>query len=205
MIIFGTRGVTSTKGRGRFYCPQCGPDSAYAQKRARRFFTLYFIPIVPMDKLGEYVECQDCEGTFHVEVLDMDPDGGRAQIEAMYLVAMKQVLIATLLADGVVDDDEVELLQTIVAEAGGITVTLQDLREEIAEFEGRGIDPTALARELAGVLNDRGRESVLVAALRMAAADGVVDASELAEIERVGEALGMTHAHVAGVLSHAVS
>ena len=43
MIIFGTRGVSSTTGSGRFYCPRCEQERPYHSKRMRRFFTLYFI------------------------------------------------------------------------------------------------------------------------------------------------------------------
>ena len=55
-IIFGTRGVTSKKDRGQFQCPQCGSGCEYVHKSVRRFFTLYFIPVIPLDHLGEIAE-----------------------------------------------------------------------------------------------------------------------------------------------------
>ena len=39
MIIFGTRGVTSTLEKGDFLCPACCSHREYAHKRVRRFFT----------------------------------------------------------------------------------------------------------------------------------------------------------------------
>lgn len=203
MIIYGTRGVTRTREQGAFYCPQCGPDQSYKAKRARRFFTLYFIPLIPLDKLGDYVECQACQGTFNPEILDYDPNQEAAQTQALYVTAMKQVMIATLLADGVVDDDEVTLLQEIMLALGGIDVTIQDLREEIDEFSKRRIDPEKLLSELSGTLNDKGKEQVLKAAYRIAAADGHVDKSELQEIHNFGEAMNMSSAHINGVLTEA--
>ena len=53
MIIFGTRGVTFTPEKGEFFCPGCCAERSFARKSVRRFFTLYFIPLVPLDKLGE--------------------------------------------------------------------------------------------------------------------------------------------------------
>ncbi len=70
LIIFGRRGVTGTKGQGTFQCPACQTDQPYAHKHVRRFFTLYFIPLIPLGTVGEYVECGRCKGTFKPAVLD---------------------------------------------------------------------------------------------------------------------------------------
>lgn len=69
LIIFGRRTVTGSKGTGTFDCPQCGPAKPYNHRRQRRFFTLYFIPLIPLQTVGEYVECGGCKGTFKPEVL----------------------------------------------------------------------------------------------------------------------------------------
>ena len=72
MIIMGTRGVTMTPQKGDFYCPTCCETQPYHHKRVRRFFTLYFIPVIPLDVLGEYVECQTCMDTYKTAVLEID-------------------------------------------------------------------------------------------------------------------------------------
>ena len=59
-IVFGWRGITYTIGKGSFHCPGCGCQQMYRHRRSRRFFTLYFIPLIPLDKIGEFVECQIC-------------------------------------------------------------------------------------------------------------------------------------------------
>lgn len=64
MIIFGTRGITTTPEKGDFHCPSCDATQKYGLKRVRRFFTLYFIPLIPLNKLGEYVECVTCKDTY---------------------------------------------------------------------------------------------------------------------------------------------
>jgi hypothetical protein len=69
LIIFGSRSVTGSMGTGSFDCPQCGTNAPYEHKRVRRFFTLYFIPLIPLRTLGEYVECGQCRGTYKPEVL----------------------------------------------------------------------------------------------------------------------------------------
>ena len=60
LIIFGTKGVTSTVATGDFQCPACGRPAPYEHKRMRRFFTLYWIPLIPIGTMGEFVECLNC-------------------------------------------------------------------------------------------------------------------------------------------------
>ncbi len=69
MIIFGTRGRETNVGTGRFFCPACARQSTYSHHRVQRYFTLYFIPLIPMDVLGEYVECHSCSERFDAEIL----------------------------------------------------------------------------------------------------------------------------------------
>jgi zinc-ribbon family len=63
MIIWGSRGITSSLAKGFFHCPRCDQQRSYDHKKVRRFFTLFFIPLIPLESLGEYVECQFCKGT----------------------------------------------------------------------------------------------------------------------------------------------
>jgi uncharacterized tellurite resistance protein B-like protein len=70
-IIFGTRGIRSTVQEGQFYCPQCDGQTRFKQKKVTQFFTLYFIPLIPLGNKGTYVECQSCRNTFIDRILEM--------------------------------------------------------------------------------------------------------------------------------------
>jgi predicted RNA-binding Zn-ribbon protein involved in translation (DUF1610 family) len=73
-IIWGSRGLTSNKGHGKFYCPSCDEDDVnYDHKSVREWFTVYFIPIFPIGSAKHYVECQYCKNTFKESVLEMEP------------------------------------------------------------------------------------------------------------------------------------
>ena len=59
-IIFGMQDVT-TRGRdGKFNCPRCRAEKRYAHKSICSYFTLFFIPIFPVGKKREYIECFGC-------------------------------------------------------------------------------------------------------------------------------------------------
>lgn len=80
MIIFGTRTTNPTAGHGVFNCPRCGPQKPYSHKKAKRWFTLYFIPVIPLGTAGEWVECNACAGSFDMEALHYDPQAERAEM-----------------------------------------------------------------------------------------------------------------------------
>ncbi len=201
IIIFGTTGITLTKERGQFHCPQCSAKVSFKHKRVRRFFTLYFIPLIPLDLIGEYVECATCQGTFHIDVLKFDPAKQQLTIQAMFMVAMKQVMIAMLLADGAIDDAEVLELKATFEDLAGVSVTEQDLREEIAMVQQKGSSAIELVSGMAGGLNDKGKELVLTAAFQIASADGNIDESEKQLLQELGRAMNLTPAHLRGILA----
>ncbi|HEY4238423.1 MAG TPA: zinc ribbon domain-containing protein [Kofleriaceae bacterium] len=69
LIIFGRRNRAGVVRRGSFNCPRCGPGRDFEHKKVTRWFTLYFIPVIPLGTAGEYVQCRACGGTFGPEAL----------------------------------------------------------------------------------------------------------------------------------------
>ena len=201
MIIFGTTAITMNKDSGHFYCPQCGPDNEFRHKNVRCFFTLYFIPLIPLHSLGEYIECQRCQGTFNTNVLEYDPAETQRQEEAIFMVAAKQVMIAMLLADGIVDDSEIKELQATFEDLAGMEVTEQDLREEIALVQENNVNTLELVEKFGPSLNDKGKEILLTAAYQIAAADGYIDPSEMELMRKIGGILQLSRAHLNGLLA----
>jgi hypothetical protein len=74
MIIWGSKGRERTVASGEFYCPQCLGHSPYIRRRVSRYFTLYFIPLFPLETYGEYVECRTCGVQLAPEVLDLSAE-----------------------------------------------------------------------------------------------------------------------------------
>ncbi len=73
MIIFGTRVRRQELNAGEFYCPQCRAQEPYKHMRARNYFALYFIPIIPLGGGTEYVHCTHCNSDFELGVLNVRP------------------------------------------------------------------------------------------------------------------------------------
>lgn len=205
MIIFGTRGVTYSSGSGEFHCPSCNVRREYKHKRVRRFFTLYFIPVIPLDLLGEYIECQVCRGTFNKRVLHYDPQASEKRLEAEFQRGIKRVMVQMLLADGVVDENEIQSVRAIYSKIAQEKISEDDIRAEIetAKSDGRGIE--AFLSSLAGSLNSNGKELIVRAAFFIAASDGEFQDKEQALLASIGKSLDMTPAHLRGVINSALS
>ncbi len=202
LIIFGTRGVTYGNGEGQFHCPDCDQMRPYKQKRVRRFFTLYFIPLIPLDLVGEYVECSGCGSSYKPAVLDYKPESSAPgpREEAAFRVAMRRVLVLMMLADGKVEESEVG---TILGVLGGLekrVVTRDEIDAEIRAAQAQPGDIEGYCKTMQGVLNDAGKEMVIRAAYQVANADGDFASAEKETLARIAGALGMSKSQFAGVL-----
>lgn len=69
MIIWGAKSIERTVEQGWFHCFTCHQEAPYRLQQMRRWFTLYFIPVLPYRDDGQWVACDDCGDTFHTKVL----------------------------------------------------------------------------------------------------------------------------------------
>jgi zinc-ribbon family len=71
LLILGLRVFYHTIGQGTFHCRTCGRDRQYRLRAGRRFFTLFFVPVIPLNKTGEHVQCLTCKTRYVTDVLSM--------------------------------------------------------------------------------------------------------------------------------------
>lgn len=69
MIIYGYRNRKIDVATGAFQCPRCQAQRIFKRQRIDRYFTLFFIPLFRLGRVGEYVECQTCFTTYKPEIL----------------------------------------------------------------------------------------------------------------------------------------
>ncbi|MBK8979349.1 MAG: TerB family tellurite resistance protein [Planctomycetes bacterium] len=201
MIIFGTRGVTSTRERGEFFCPECGQKRPYARKRVRSFFTLYFIPLIPLKVAGEFVECQHCKSRFHTDVLEHDPEKARAAVQGEFESSLRRVMLLTMLADGRVGAKEIATIVRVFEQITSRHVAPDDLLTEAEELRSDKRTMQQHLEAIAPMLNAQGQELVIRAVLAVAAADGEVDETEMRTVAEIAQGLGMMPAHFRGLLA----
>ena len=200
MIIFGARGVTYTHAKGTFYCPGCDREGVeYKHQRARRFVTLYYIPLIPLKSLGEYIECQVCQNTYQPAVLTASAQDHRA-FEAEFQLVIKRVMILMLLADGVVAEAELEVIRKIYLRLSTVDLPIEELRREIEAAREGVSDVLVYLERLAPVLNARGKELVIKSAFLVAAADDQFQDKERQLLADIGKILELSNAQVQAIL-----
>ena len=93
LIIFGLRVFYHTIGTGVFHCRKCGGDRQYRHRAGRRFFTLFFIPVIPLNKVGEHVQCTTCKTRYVTDVLGLPT---AAQMQAALPAGMRAAAMVML-------------------------------------------------------------------------------------------------------------
>lgn len=195
LLIFGTKIRERILQVVLFACPQCGVDRQGARVSLRRWFTLFFLPIVPLGELGEAVRCDTCRRMFDTDVLDR-PTGavvGEARHGAIRVVG------ALLVGAG--DPTSAPLRSAAVLTIGSIVPGYDDatLSTDLQVLDPAHVE--AYVAPLATSLDLASRERFLAELTRVAVAGGDLTPAQRQLLERVGGALAMTPAHVAGVLA----
>ena len=200
MIIWGWRVRKKTIGTGVFFCPGEGGDRKYEHKQARRWFTIFFIPLIPLKELGDFVECTSCENTYYPDVLKGKT---ASEIEDISTIAIRHVAVSMALADGTVDPRERDAAVTVVQRFASHPYGLDDLDSDLSSLQVSALSDNL--EELSAVLNEHGKENVLTAAVFLAGADGHVDRSEMEVARQIGKALTMSSAHIEGTIQQELS
>ena len=196
LLIWGFKALYKVLSEGTFYCPREGGDRAYRRKQARKWFTFFWIPVIPLDVLGEFIECSQCGSTYDQKVLTLPT---AAAMTDNLTNAMRYAIVSMISADGVTDQAEKGAALEVMKRYS-TTYTNEDLDRDLATLDHKTLDDQLV--QVAGTLNEHGKEELLSACLSIAAADGSLHESEIVDVVRAGAALGMSQAHVKGVISH---
>lgn len=196
MIIFGTRGLTLNKGKpGEFFCPGCNCRRTYQRKKVQRFFTLYFIPVIPLNVVQEFIQCQTCKQGYRPNVLEYDPTAQREAQQTQLNENVRALLVHFARMSGRRDGAFVGEIAKLYNGVTGATLGVEDIPADLARPALNIIPAT---ERLAPMLNDRGREAMVIGLLQLA---GPMDGAKQAALDDVAKALGMTEAHYQGVLA----
>lgn len=165
----------------------------------KKWFTLYWIPLFPTSDLGQYVECQSCKGTFNDRILSFDPKGSQEKFEAEFAIAAKRVMFKMALADGEVDQGEIDQIAQAFSNIVKREIAHEDIAAELETARNDTRSMQEFLQDVAPNLNDMGRELVLRSAIAVAKADGNVDDREVAELHEAALALELPKAYANGI------
>jgi hypothetical protein len=194
-IIWGLRVVYHTIATGAFFCRKCGGDRGYRRRAGRRFITLFFIPLIPLGRTGEHVQCTTCKTRYVTEVLRLLTV---AQMQEALPAGMRALVTVMLRAGDPASSHARRRAIEAVRGTGAGSYGDQALDADLARPAEAG--RTGIAA-LAGQLQVHAREWYLAELIRIALADGPLTAAERAAAEHLAAGLGLTQAQAIGVIT----
>jgi len=173
MIIVGSMGIPFTRAKGEFYCPRCRTTKPFRDRHVRRFLTLYFIPLIPLDKIEEFVECGGCKEHFNRGALTYSPEAA-AQLFSSYV---RYTLALLVVADKVLSPAEVEAFQNLVRRLTGEAPTKEEATDELLAAEGTQQSVPWFLSSIAHALTADEKRTLVQYAFWMVSANGDISAT----------------------------
>jgi len=195
LLIWGFRTFYRTIGQGVFHCRRCGGDREYRHRSGRRFFTLFFIPVIPLTKTGEHAQCTTCRTRYHLDVLGLPT---AAQMQAALPTGMRAAA-AVMLRSGSPDSPAarqraVEAIQGAGSQGYGDASLDADLAQPVEAV-------TSALSQVGRQLTPDAREWFLAEVVRIGLMDGPLSDQQRQTAQAVAADLGMTQAQGYGVIS----
>jgi hypothetical protein len=158
----------------------------------KRWFTLYFIPIFPMFRAGEYLECAVCAGTFGPEALHYQPARNQAEL----IEHFKRFLVLAA-AEGPVSPARSQAALQQFSTATGQPMTLAELESLQQMARQAGTNLLVYARQIAPQFDHDFRNATFHACRQVLLADGRTAAAMQPQLAALEEALGVAPTRLA--------
>jgi hypothetical protein len=195
ILIWGLRVFFHTVSEGVFHCRNCGGDRKYRLRSGRRFFTLFFIPVIPLTKVGEHVQCLTCKTRYVPDVLQLPT---AAQMQTALPAGMRAAATAMLQSGDPASSAARQRAVAVILGAGAQGYVDAALDRDRAE------SPQAVAQAIGQVaqqLTPDAKEWFLAEVIRIGTADGPLTESERNTAVAIAADLGMSPAQAVGVIT----
>ena len=195
MIVWGRSISNKVVATGQFYCPSCQQHRTYALHQDQTWGTIFWIPILLLEKSDHYVQCVSCHKTYSEAAPQQDATGAQQQFDAKRaregdLARMLcEVMSLTAGEKHSVSPHLCGLIANAIRRLIKIEMPLDGILAAIAAGPE---EPEAVLRNVeqqAASLTDRGKDIVLRAAV-VAAPKPLIESSGALAIE-IGRRLGM--------------
>ena len=195
--VIGVRLYLRTTGHGTVHCHRCGGDRPYNRCVGRRWFQVLFIPVIPLDRIAEHLQCRTCRTRYRVEVLSIPTSAAmQVALPAGALAAATIMLRAGDPASPAARSRAIDIVQ-----AAGLTgYDEAALTADLAGAAGRRPGSAQSLATLAIQLTTPPPEWFLADAVRVGLADGPLSDSERGAACMIGAHLGLSPAQAHEVI-----
>lgn len=162
MLIIGEKQITKEVANGTFECPVCDSRQGYRHRQIKQYFSLFFIPLLPMNDSANYVICNHCLCCFDPRILTepavySDPINHRA---------MRRALCYLLAGYG---DSSVgrQQLSAIFQTYNGITLSPATVAQELQAITGGDSPTLPMLHKLSPQLSTHAKHQLLLACYQL--------------------------------------
>jgi tellurite resistance protein len=205
MILIGEINITYTKGIGEFYCPQCTREQPCQHKRVRRFLTLYFIPVVPLDLVSEHVRCLGCRQTQPLHAMELGADDYQREHRREFATDVKRVMVLTMIADGALEEEEIETIQHFYRRLADEELSREQILREAEQAQRAGTSAAVYAQVVSGRRSEEEKEWIIRGAFAAAIAGGELSDERLAQLKQLPVALGVSESRFREIIEDVAS
>lgn len=183
-----------------FVCPRCGIDRGGSVVATQRWFGALRIPLVPLARLDDMVECHACRHRSGLTVLEVPT----TEALATYLRDATRGSVATMVrASADRHDPLVREAALATMHSAGYAYDDELLAHDVAHTSDD--DAYVALAQLSYELTPHGKQSFLHRMATIALADGPISAREQQRVLEIGVALRMAPPHINGVLAVATN
>jgi tellurite resistance protein len=165
------------------------------------FFTLYYIPLIPLDLVGEEIVCTQCSAEFGVDALAFDPIANAEYERLQIFKAVRRVLAVMSMVDGDPEEAEIEQMMRIMSDVAERSVSRDEIEEELADLFASPVEIAGHCRRMTGYMEPHACELVVEAAILVAAADNDFNEDKRSVLSTIAEALEVPPDRVAELVS----
>ncbi len=187
LFLFGERVRRSLTDRGRRECAVCGTQQTFVHAAETNYFTVFGLPLAPIEKVADYVLCQACETAY--------PDMESAA--PCHVAAVR--LVATYIMAGYGMRHQVRIIQDIATRVSGFPFPSEEIETTIIGLDDQ--DVMSVLTQLAATMNDAAKLKVIEAAFLATHVCCEIQYEDRLRVNLMGNALGVSLQFVESAVS----
>ncbi|UOB19331.1 TerB family tellurite resistance protein [Abyssalbus ytuae] len=185
-IIFGTRGLKHTVKEGdTLYnsCPNCQQGNLVS-KLYRRWFTLFFIPVIPLDVIDRFYECDKCSGAYNENVKSVlqhskeDMEKEQQEAQRVYAIALIATMTHMSIIDGEFAPEEEREIMDNMAKFPQFETVLNETFTKVKNYGNKDNQVFSLLNDARNKLSSESLINLLAQAAVVLLADGKIEKEE---------------------------
>lgn len=186
--ILGQRFFFATTGQGSCHCERCGGDRVYRQLTGRRWLTVLLVPVMPLGKAPDHLQCTICGTRYRLDLLGLPTV---AQMQSALPAGTRAAAVAMLRAGDPRSASARQWAVEVIRGAGQTGYDDAALEAELARAPRSAQELSGLLNALATQLVDQARWWFLADVVRIGLAGGPLTQRQRTTALQIGAQLGM--------------